>query len=159
MNSAIRALETNHASHCRTRDRLKSQMTHTQRQIDSKLQAQGEYNAKLESQSRSNGPELAFWETFLGVRLEGAGVLDRIKVVFTLEGGRNGGKSSGSEDREVWFDLDLSKRDYEVLGMGGAVAVRDMGRVEKVVERLNETRDIGQFFAAMRVLSSDGMKV
>ncbi|KAF7508743.1 hypothetical protein GJ744_008990 [Endocarpon pusillum] len=118
MNTAIRSLENTHATHCKARDRLKSQIAQTQRQIDSKLQAQRDYNAKLESQSRLNGPELAFWETYLGVRLEGAGVLDRIKVVFTLEGGRAGGNGAGAGDREVWFELDLSHRDYEVRGMG-----------------------------------------
>lgn len=158
MNSAIRSLEATHASHCKTRDRLRSQVTQTQRQIDAKLEAQREYNAKLESQSRLNGPELAFWETYLGARLEGAGALDRIKVVFTLEGGRKGGKSGGSQDQEVWFELDLSRRDYEVRAIGGAVEVRDMGRVGQVVDRLNETRDIGQFLAGMRALFLDEMK-
>jgi kinetochore protein Spc25, fungi type len=100
---------------------------------------------------------LAFWETYLGVRLEGAGVLDRIKVVFTLEaGGKKAG--GGVEDREVWFELDLSRRDYDVKGLGGAVEVRDMGRVEKVLDRLNETRDIGQFLAGMRGLFLEEMK-
>ncbi len=158
MNTAIRSLENTHAAHCKTRDRLKSQTVQTQRQIDSKRQAQRDYNAKLESQSRLNGPELAFWETYLGVRLEGAGVLDRIKVVFTLEGGRNGGKDAGAEDGEAWFELDLSQRDYEVRDMGGAVEVKDMRRVEKVLDRLNETRDIGQFLAGMRGLLLEEMK-
>lgn len=158
MTSAIRSLESTHAAHSKTRDRLKSQIAQTQRQIDSKLQAQRDYNAKLESQSRLNGPELAFWETYLGVRLEGAGVLDRIKVVFTLEGGRNGGMAAGVEDREAWFELDLTTREYEVRDMGGAVEIRDVGRVEKVVDRLNETRDIGQFLAGMRGLFLEEMK-
>jgi len=122
------------------------------------LQAQRDYNAKLEEQSRLNGPELAFWETYLGVRLEGAGVLDRIKVVFTLEGGGVGGKAAGAEEREAWFELDLSRRDYEVMGMGGAVKIRDMARVGKVVDRLNETRDIGQFLAGMRGLLLEEVK-
>ncbi len=158
MNTAIRSLENTHAAHGKTRDRLKSQIAQTQRQVDSKLQAQRDYNAKLESQSRLNGPELAFWETFLGVRLEGAGVLDRIKVVFTLEGGRNGGKSAGPEDTEAWFELDLGQRDYEVRCMGGAVEIKDMLRVEKVLDKLNETRDIGQFLAGMRGLFLEEMK-
>ena len=80
------------------------------------------------------------------------GVLDRIKVVFTLEGGRQGGKAAGTEDREAWFELDLRSRDYEVKGMGGAAEVGDLVKVEKVVDKLNETRDIGQFLAAMRGL-------
>lgn len=157
MISAISSLEATHASHCETRDRLRSQIAHTQRQIDSKLQAQREYNAKLELQSRLNGPELAFWETYLGVRLEGAGALDRIKVVFTLDGGRNRGRSGGTEDQEVWFELDLSRRDYEIRSMGGVVDMREPERVKEEVERLNETRDIGQFLAGMRGLFLEEM--
>lgn len=156
MNSAIRSLEATHASHCKTRDRLKSQIAHLQRQIDSKLQAQRAYNAKLESQSQLNAPELAFWETYLGVRLEGAGRLDRIKVVFTFDAGKKGGGKG--EDTEVWFDLDLSRSEYEVKEMGGAMKLTDLERLNKVVERLNETRDIGQFLGGMRALFLEEMK-
>lgn len=156
MNSAIRSLEATHSTHCKTRDRLRSQIAHVQKQIDSKLQAQREYNAKLEAQSRLNEPELAFWETYLCVRLEGAGCLDRIKFVFTLDGGKKVG--GGGEEREVWFELDLSRREYDVKEIGGAVEVKVIKKVEKILEKLNKTRDIGQFLAGMRALIVEEMK-
>ena len=153
MNSAIRSLESTHAAHSQTRDRLKQQVAQTQRQIDSKLVAQREYSSKLESQSRLNGPELLFWETCLGVRLEGAGMDDRIKCVFTFDG------ENGREEREVWFELDLSRRDYEVRAIGGAVQEGNIkAGVERVVDRLNETRNIGHFLAGMRSLIAKELK-
>jgi kinetochore protein Spc25, fungi type len=91
--------------------------------------------------------------------LEGSGILDCIKVVFTLEGGRNGGKSAGVANTEAWFELDLSRSDYGVKGIGGAVEVRDRARVERVLDKLNETRDVGQFLAGMRQLFLKEMTV
>ena len=167
MDAAIRAVEATHSAHLETRDRLRSQIATTRRQIDSKLQAQREYGARLEGQSRLNGPELNFWETYLGVRLEGAGVEDRIRVIFTFEGGRRGGSGAGSgsnpttlsdQEREVWFELDLSRRDYQVKAIGGALEDVNLGsRLDAVVDRLNETRDIGLFLANIRALFLEEM--
>ncbi|RMZ83894.1 hypothetical protein DV737_g1448, partial [Chaetothyriales sp. CBS 132003] len=82
MNAQISQLQTHHAAQQQTRDALRQQIAATQSAIDHKLQAQREYARKLDEQARLNGPELLFWETYLGVRIEGAGDEGRIRVVY-----------------------------------------------------------------------------
>ncbi|KAK5946476.1 kinetochore-associated Ndc80 complex subunit spc25 [Knufia obscura] len=149
MQSQISHLES-HASTQRThRDKLQQAITSTQRQIDAKLSAQREYAAKIDKQSELNGPELAFWETYLGTRIEGGGDEGIIRVFYAFPAERVG---SGEKEREATFELHVPETGsggYEVLHTRPRLEGRD---VERVVGRLNETRDIGVLLKGMRGL-------
>jgi len=58
----------------------------------------------LTQQQAKNVPELAFWEDHLGMRIDGAGVADHLKITFT---------HLSEPDVESWFVVSMAKRDYE----------------------------------------------
>ena len=95
-----------------------------------------------------NLPELDFWETHLGLRIEGAGRQDRLKFVFTKVCERDW-------EREAWFELDTESREYRIVGSRPKVDATDL---EGVVERLNESRDIGPFLKGVREIFIRAMK-
>lgn len=156
MQSQITSIES-HASSQRTqRDKLQQAIASTQRQIDAKLAAQREYAARMEKQSELNGPELSFWETYLGTRIEGGGDEGIIRVVYTFPPQRNGGEN-GNEEREATFELSVPE-----TGSGGYEVVHTRPRlnghnVERVVNRLNESRDIAVLLKGMRALFQEEM--
>lgn len=140
MQSAIASISQQRDARASYRDNLRSDIRHLQKQIAQRQAAQTQYSRELEAQSRLNVPELDFWETYLGLRIEGAGQADRLKFVFTCVDERDW-------EREASFELDTEKREY------GVVICRpklEDGDVEGVLERLNETRDLGPFLRAMR---------
>jgi kinetochore protein Spc25, fungi type len=106
MQAQIFDLEKHAATQSSQRDRLQSAIAQTQRQIDAKLQAQREYAAKLDGQSRLNGPELNFWETYLGCRIEGAGDENKVRVVYVFPASKTGGRS-GADEVEATLDLSV----------------------------------------------------
>jgi kinetochore protein Spc25, fungi type len=106
------------------------------------------------------GPELAWWETYLGLRFEGAGDESLVKVVYLFPAKAGGAKSGAAADgtREAVFELkvpDSGSQPYEVVGVKPKL---DGDRVDKVVRRLNETREIGVLLKGMRVLFAEEMK-
>ena len=155
--SSISTLSTHHDSATSTCSRLRAQISHTQSQIDRKLQAQRDYAAKQAAQSGLNGPELGFWETMLGMRIEGSGREDVVRVVFVFASANSGsGGDGGSAEREAQFELKVPERDgYEVLW---CKPVLEGGRVEGEVGRLNESRDLGAFLKGMRGLFGECVK-
>lgn len=154
MHAQISKLEAHQSSQMATRDRLRSAIAHTQRQIDAKLQAQREYAEKVDGQSRMNGPELGFWETHLGCRFDGTGDESKIRVVFVFPPAKGG---KGGEEREATFELHVPETGnggYEVVYMKPKL---DSARVEKVVQRMNESREIGTLLKGMRLLFAEQM--
>ena len=58
-------------------------------------------------------------------------------------------------EREAWFELDTSDREYKVLEYRPKI---EREEVEGVVERLNETRDLAAFLKGMRGLFVEALK-
>ncbi len=148
MQSAIAAITQQRDSHAQHRDRLKSEIASLNKQIAARRSAQQAHAREIEAQSRLNVPELDFWETYLGMRIEGAGQVDRLKFVFSNLDERDW-------EKEAWFELDTEKREYRVTGCRPKV---EEGEVEACVERLNESRDLGGFLRGMREVFVRGMK-
>jgi kinetochore protein Spc25, fungi type len=149
MHTAINVLTSQRDQHFVTRDTLQSQIAATQSLIDAKLSQQRAYTMNLSAQTRHDVPELDFWTSNLGLRIEGAGRNDRLKFVFTHIDERDW-------TREAWFELNTERRDYEVLEYRPKL---ERERVEKVVERLNETRELAPLLKGMRKLFVEVMKV
>ena len=148
MQTAIASITAQRDSHASHRTALQSEIKILQKQITQRQSAQSAHARDLDAQSRFNGPELDFWETYLGMRIEGAGQADRLKMVFCCVDEREW-------EREAWFELDTEKREYRVSYTRPKV---EEGEVEGVVERLNETRDLGQFLKGMREIFVRAMK-
>ncbi|KAH0845139.1 hypothetical protein AYO21_01600 [Fonsecaea monophora] len=157
MHAQISKLESHQAAQSAQRDRLKSAIAQTQRQIDAKLQAQREYAAKMDGQSRLNGPELSFWETYLGCRIEGSGDENKVRIVFVFPPAKGSGGNSGDE-REGLFELlvpDTGRGRYDVSYTKPRL---ESVKVAKVVDRLNATREIGTLLKGMRGLFVEALK-
>jgi kinetochore protein Spc25, fungi type len=163
MQAAIHTLTSSHQERAAACARLRTQIATTQRQIEAKRAAQRAYAEKMEVQSRLNGPELAFWEEYLGCRIEGSGREDVIRVVFVFEPGKSPADGSGSGvrgaglgEREGVFELLVPERGgYEVIFSKPRLEEK---MVEACVTRLNERRDIGAFLKGMRVLFGEALK-
>ena len=148
MQSAIAAITQQRDSHAQHRDRLRSEMASVNKQIAARRSAQQAHAKDVDAQSRLNVPELDFWETYLGLRIEGAGQVDRLKFVFSNLDERDW-------EKEAWFELDTEKREYRVVECQPKV---EEGEVEACVERLNESRDLGAFLRGTREIFVRGMK-
>ena len=155
MHAQIANLESHQTNQSASRDRLKSAIAQTQRQIDVRLQAQREYAAKMDGQSRLNGPELNFWETYLGCRIEGSGDENKVRIVFVFPPVKG---RTGNEDRETVFELqvpDTGSGKYDVVYMKPKL---EIAKVEKVLDRLNSTREIGTLLKGMRGLFAEALR-
>lgn len=156
MHAQISKLESHQATQAAACDKLRSSIAQTQRQIDIKLQAQREYAEKMDGQSRLNGPELNFWETYLGCRIEGSGDESRVRIVFMFPPSKGGPNTN--DEREAMFELQVpatGSGKYDVVYMKPKL---DAVKVEKVVDRLNSTREIGTLLKGMRGLFMEAMK-
>ena len=60
----------------------------------------------LAIQQSKNAPELAFWEDHLGMRIEGAGIADHLKITYTH-------LVDADWSKEFWFVVSMMSRDYE----------------------------------------------
>jgi kinetochore protein Spc25, fungi type len=156
MHAQIANLESHATQQSAQRDRLKSAIGQTQRQIDAKIQAQRDYAAKQDGQSRLNGPELNFWETYLGCRIEGSGDENKVRIVFNFPPPKGAG--SGAEDREALFELSVPMTGHGKYDVTYMKPKLDPTKVEKVVARLNATREMGTILKGMRMLFMDAMK-
>lgn len=149
MQAAIAALTAQRDKQAATRDALRAQMEATQREIDARVAAQRAHQAQLEAQARFNVPELDFWVTNLCLRIEGAGAEDRLKFVYTHVDEKNW-------EREAWFELCTGSRDYDVKHCRPKL---EREKVERVVDRVNETRELAVLLKGMRELFVEAMKV
>lgn len=148
MQSAIAAITQQRDWHAQHRDRLKSEIASFNKSIAARRSAQEAHAKNMDAQSRLNVPELDFWETYLGLRIEGAGQVDRLKFVFNNLDERDW-------EKEAWFELDTERREYRVIGCWPKV---EEVEVEACVDRLNESRDLGAFLRGMREVFVKGMK-
>lgn len=148
MEAAISSLSLQRDNHNAARDALKEQIAQTQAEIDARLAAQRAYAQRQDAQSRFNVPELDFWITNLCMRIEGAGHDDRLKFVFTHVDER-------SWEREAWFELVTSSRDYDVKHCRPKL---EREKVERVLDRVNESRELVVLLKGMRELFVEAMK-
>ncbi|KAH7366788.1 chromosome segregation protein Spc25-domain-containing protein [Plectosphaerella cucumerina] len=148
MEASVAQLADERDRHLAARDALQKQLAETQREIDLRLEAQRAYARKLEAQSRFNVPELEFWQQNLGLRIEGAGQDDRLKFVYTCIDEKDW-------EREAWFELSTAGRDYDVRHCRPKL---ERERVERVLDRVNETRELVVLLKGMRELFVEVMK-
>ncbi|RFU73303.1 kinetochore spc25 [Trichoderma arundinaceum] len=148
MEVAISSLAAQRDNHIATRDNLKTQIAETQAEIESRLAAQRAYAKQQEAQSRYNVPELDFWISTLCMRIEGAGKDDRLKFVYTHIDEKNW-------EREAWFELSTSSRDYDVRHCRPKL---ERESVERVLDRVNETRELVVLLKGMRELFVEAIK-
>jgi kinetochore protein Spc25 len=148
MHTAISTLTLQRDERLSHRDTLRSQIASLQSTISARREAQLKHRRYLDGQTRYNEPELEFWESYLGLRIEGLGKEDRLKFVYTNVCEREW-------DREAWFELDTSEREYKV---GDCRPKVEREGVDGVLERLNETRDLKVFLKGMRELFVEALK-
>lgn len=148
MNAAIASITAQRDARAQDRDRLRSEISATKKQISQRLSAQQQYARDVESQARSNAPELNFWTNYLCLRIEGVGKVDHLKFVFTHVDERDWQK-------EAWFELDTERRDYGVAALRPKL---DSDDVDRCLTRLNDNRDLGVFLGGMRELFVKALK-
>lgn len=148
MQAAIASLSAQRDAHLATKESLKQQIAETQKQIDAKLAAQRAHAQHLDAQSRFNIPELDFWTSNLCLQIEGAGQSDRLKFIFTHIDDRDW-------TREGWFELDTTRREYAIPYCKPKL---EKEQIERVVEKLNETRDLRLLLKGMRELFVEAIK-
>ncbi|KAI1438620.1 chromosome segregation protein Spc25-domain-containing protein [Xylaria sp. CBS 124048] len=148
MESAIAALTAQRDAGIAARDNLKKQIAEAQKEIDARLAAQRAYAARIEAQSRFNVPELDFWVTNLCLRIEGAGQNDRLKFVYTHVDEREW-------EREAWFELNTAARDYDIKHCRPKL---EREKIERVLEKVNESRELPALLKGMRELFVEAMK-
>lgn len=152
IHSAIASISKQRDAHASDRDRLNNQIAIVKKQISQRQSAQSQHARQHDAQSRFNIPELDFWETYLGMRVDGCGQDDRLKFIFT-------NVDEKDWDREAWFELNMEKRDYEVISVRPKLGTGDNeGELEAAVERLNETRNLNGFLTQVRALFVRAMK-
>ncbi|KAF2451598.1 hypothetical protein P171DRAFT_401256 [Karstenula rhodostoma CBS 690.94] len=148
MHAAISTLTTQRDERMTHRDALRAQIAEVQKSISARREAQLKHRRYLDGQSRYNEPELEFWESYLGLRIEGLGKEDSLKFVYTNVCEREW-------DREAWFELDTGEREYRVGEVRPKV---EREEIDCVLERLNETRDLAAFLKGMRELFVEALK-
>lgn len=148
MQAAIASLSTQRDKQLALRDSLQKQIEDTQREIDARLAAQRAHQAQQEAQARFNVPELDFWITNLCLKIEGAGQDDRLKFVFSHIDEKDW-------EREAWFELSTASRDYDIRHCRPRL---DREKVERVLEKTNETRELAVLLKGMRELFMEALK-
>lgn len=148
MQAAIASLSTQRDKQLALRDALQQQIHDAQREIEARLAAQRAHQARQEAQARFNVPELDFWITTLCLKIEGAGQDDRLKFVFSHLDERDW-------EREAWFELSTASHDYDIRHCRPRLA-RD--KIERVLERTNETRELAVMLKEMRELFVEAFK-
>ncbi|CAK7216962.1 kinetochore-associated Ndc80 complex subunit spc25 [Sporothrix bragantina] len=148
MEQSIAALASQRDRQEAERDALARQVADTQRAIDAKLAAQQARARQREAQARFNVPELDFWVTNLCLSMEGAGNDDRLRFVYTHIDDQDWA-------REAWFELDTAQRDYAVRHCRPKL---EREKVDRLLERVNESRELVVLLKGMRELFVEAMK-
>jgi len=148
MHAAIANLTEHRTQLTSHRDTLKAELSSLQSTLAARRDAQAKHAKYLSSQSRFNVPELQFWEDYLCLRIEGAGQEDRLKFVFSHV-------CEADWEKEAWFELDTSCREYKVLRTSPKVEEEE---VAACLEKLNEGRDLAPFFKGMREIFVRALK-
>ncbi|KAI4103056.1 MAG: hypothetical protein LQ339_004420 [Xanthoria mediterranea] len=142
MHAAIASITQQRDARAQHRDSTRSEIAAIRKQIAQRVSAQQHYAKAIDEQAHLNVPELDFWQTYLCLRIEGTGTVDRLRFVFTHVDEKDW-------EKEVCFDLDTEKKDYRVASVKPKVDAEQIGRC---VERLNDSRDLGPFLKRMREL-------
>lgn len=124
------------------KEQLMAQIEETRQAIEKKRAIRAAERKALSSQASKNTPELAFWEDYLGMRIEGAGVADHLKIVYTH-------LLDSDWSKEFSFVVNMVTRDYEVVQCQPNIGKEGL---INVVDKLNETRDFSTFLKEMRQL-------
>lgn len=148
MHTAIVSITRQHDARAANREALRQQIAEVQKSIDQRLDAQRQHAKQLDNQARFNAPELDFWQDYLCMRIEGAGMDDHLKFYFTHVDERDW-------EKEAWFELGMWSREYEVLQFKPNITKE---KVERLVEQFNESRVLGVFLKGMRDLFVAAMK-
>lgn len=148
MHAAIRSLTQQRDEHLAQRDNLKAEIVLIQGSIRQRKELQAAYQRSLDAQARHNMPELRFWEHCLGLRIEGTGVDDQLRFVYACVDERE-------PEKEVWFELNMSGRDFEVVDTKPRL---EKESVEEVQNRLHDTKELGAFLKSMRNLFLRALK-
>ncbi|KAI1343934.1 chromosome segregation protein Spc25-domain-containing protein [Xylariaceae sp. FL0016] len=148
MEASIASLTSQRDKNMASRDTLKQQIADTQKEIDARLAAQRAHAAYIEAQSRFNIPELDFWISNLCLKIEGAGQTDRLKFVYTHIDERDW-------EREAYFELNMASRDYDVKHCRPKL---EREKVDRVLEKVNESRELAALLKGMRELFVEAMK-
>jgi kinetochore protein Spc25 len=148
MHDAIASLTLQRDERLGNRDTLKAQIAEVQKAVSARREAQLKHRRYLDGQARHNEPELDFWENYLSMRIDGAGVQDRIKFVFN-------NISEREWEREAWFEIDTSEREVKVIHYRPKV---EQEEIERVQEQYNETRELGTLLKGMREIFIDALK-
>lgn len=148
MEQAIADLTAQKEQAASHRVALKGQIETLKAEIAARQSAQSSHANDMEAQSRLNLPELDFWESYLGMRIEGAGKVDRLRFVFVNLDERDW-------SREAWFELDTEKREYAVVDYRPKI---EGTQIEDCVEGLNASRDLGVFLRRVRAAFKESCK-
>ncbi|CAK7271728.1 kinetochore-associated Ndc80 complex subunit spc25 [Sporothrix epigloea] len=148
MEASIAVLASQRDRQEAERDALARQVADTQRAIDAKLTAQQARARQREAQARFNVPELDFWVTNLCLSMEGAGNDDRLRFVYTHIDDQDWA-------HEAWFELDTAQRDYAVRHCRPKL---DREKVSRLLERVNESRELVVLLKGMRELFMEAVK-
>jgi kinetochore protein Spc25 len=140
MQTAISTLTSQKSLHETHRARLRAEIAATQSTIRQRREAQAAHQRALDAQARHNIPELRFWETCLGLRIEGT-ESGGSKLRFCFEELGMGGEEEG------WFEIDTGAVGFEVVRTEPRLEGEE---VEGVVERANEARDLVLLLKGMR---------
>lgn len=150
MHAAISTLthqKTHHETH---RSALQSEIAATQATIRARREAQAAHQRALDAQARYNLPELKFWETCLGLRIEGAGESGGERLRFCFEE-----LGAGGELGEGWFEIDTGAVEFVVVATKPKL---EREEVEGAVERANEGRDLVRLLKGMRGLFVEALR-
>lgn len=134
-------MKSQREEHLARRDHLKSEIAAAQGVIKQRREAQAAHQRALDAQARQNVPELRFWEECLGLRIEGSGVMDRLRFVFV-------GLEAKGKGEECWFDLDMGGREFQIVG---CQPVLEEDEVQGAMEVFRET-GVGGMLKRMRML-------
>lgn len=149
MHAAIAALTSQKDDHVSRRSHLQSEIAATQAQIKQRREAQAAHQRALDAQARHNLPELKFWETCLGLRIEGAeDGGERLRFCFE-------GLERDGQGQDVWFEIDTGARDFEVVATRPSLEPED---VEGVLDRANESRELVALLKGMRGLFVEALR-
>ncbi|KAK6499244.1 kinetochore-associated Ndc80 complex subunit spc25 [Arthrobotrys conoides] len=140
LESEIATIKSERSSRQSENETLSSQLREQSIAIQKRRQKLLEEKQALASQANHNQPELAFWEDYLGLRIEGAGRLDHVRFIFTVIDERD-------LEREFEVVLSVESRDYEIIG---ARPKLDEATKQRCLDTLNETRSIAKFLKIVR---------
>ncbi|KAF4308334.1 putative kinetochore protein spc25 protein [Botryosphaeria dothidea] len=147
MHNAIAALTSRRDEQLARRDVLKAQIADVQSQLAAKREAQRAHARYLNSHTRVNNPEIDFWENYLCMQVDGAGLENRLKFTFTHI-------DDHDWDRAAWFEVDTTSA-VRIISMKPKL---EADAIEAALDLVNVQKDFAGFFKRMRELFIEAFK-